>query len=301
MSSSSRSPSPIDDTIDDTIDDVFATPDGQVLVGGDTDREDSESEARAVPRAMLFAQPPPESASTLTTNTTTPLNRSLPSRAHRTQGEHLLDMQALAEAEDEADDLRSDDDSVAYNDDENLDALVEGAALATMEKIKMLATDDDGGGAALVALDEFHYHSHKAPDDYVVPPANPGIGLPEFSTVDNPGKWPSYTFFPKFFAKKTGDKKRGDYSHHATSTGAQPVPLDSAGERKCGGWRFFYEGWRRSDDFPAHRSGSTASNLFPEERKGFADYGLMSQLVLSRTQAPCSRCLLLLRFDSASQ
>ncbi len=144
-------------------DDVFATPEGN------TNREDSGGVA-AVPRAMLLfvqEQPPPASASTLTTNTTTPVNTSLPSRGHRTRREDLLDMQAvLAEAEDEVDDLASDDDSVAYGDDK-LDALVEGAASATMEKIQMLATDDDGG-AALVDLDEYHYHSHKAPDDYVV-------------------------------------------------------------------------------------------------------------------------------------
>ncbi len=39
-------------------------------------------------------------------------------------------------------------------------------------------------------------------------PADPATGLPEFSAVDNPGKWPSYTFFLSFFPRRRATRRR---------------------------------------------------------------------------------------------
>jgi hypothetical protein len=205
--------------------------------------------------------------------------------------EQILDINAVLAEANEGDDLASDNDSLGNEEDENFEALNEAAFEAEMDQMKMLASNGDGT-PVLVALDEYHYNTNKVPDNYTTPKGNPSTGLPEFGNVDNPGNWPAYTFFPRFVSKTTGGKKRGDYSHHATSTGATPVPVDNDGDRKHSGWKFYYNGWT-SEDAGSHRSGATATNLFPDDRKGRANYpGIAFRLVYPENTSTRSRQVL---------
>jgi len=54
------------------------------------------------------------------------------------------------------------------------------------------------------------------PAGWTAPPTNTAAGEPDFSDVDNPGRWPEFIFRPVFKGNK--------YIHHALPTGAVPVP-----------------------------------------------------------------------------
>ena len=82
----------------------------------------------------------------------------------------------------------------------------------------------------------------QVPADWKRPP--PKSNEPkDFEDVDNPGGWNEFTYRPKFYKPKKGDKKapglkKGDYLHHALPTGATVVKEDDNGIRKVGDWHF---------------------------------------------------------------
>jgi len=84
------------------------------------------------------------------------------------------------------------------------------------------------------------------PADWKPPDRREDRNEPEFSSVDNPGGWPEYTFRPVF--KKDPSIKSGPlkgkpvYSHHSLPTGCIPVPEDDDHHRSINGWDFFYRG-----------------------------------------------------------
>jgi hypothetical protein len=76
------------------------------------------------------------------------------------------------------------------------------------------------------------------PSDWIPSIVKAEKGEPTFQLVDNPGKWPEFTYRSKFL--KTGAKP---YAHHSLPTGARPVPADQEGKRVVDGWEFHYEKW----------------------------------------------------------
>ena len=112
-------------------------------------------------------------------------------------------------------------------------------------------------------------------------PAAPKVnkGEPEsFDLIDNPGDWCSYTFQPKFKAKAGGD-----YLYHALPTGATPVPANAEGVRSIGGWEFHYKGWSNSStNTAAFRHGGNRDNMFPKDRAGSLDTGILRRLNLTK-------------------
>ena len=78
------------------------------------------------------------------------------------------------------------------------------------------------------------------PVGWKAPATKTAMGEPNFSDVDNPGRWPEFTFHPVFKGTK--------YLHHALPTGAIPVPKNKDGRRVINGWEFFYNGYNGSDD-----------------------------------------------------
>jgi hypothetical protein len=117
------------------------------------------------------------------------------------------------------------------------------------------------------------------PDDWTPPTAKAEKGEPLFEGVDNPGKWPQFTYRPKFL--KTGTKH---YAHHSLPTGARPVPVDPQGKRVVDGWEFHYEKWNSPDQGSStgSRSGATSTNPFPDNRKGRLDYQLLKRMKLTK-------------------
>ena len=103
-------------------------------------------------------------------------------------------------------------------------------------------------------------------------------GEPEFVDVDNPGKWPEFTYRSKF--EKTGEKK---YAHHSLPTGARPVPANDEGKRIIDGWEFHYDKWiSEAAANEKSRSGATNTTPFPESRKGRLDYDLLKRMRLTK-------------------
>lgn len=98
---------------------------------------------------------------------------------------------------------------------------------------------------------------------------------PAFDDIDNPGKWPQYTYRPTF------DKKTGLYRHHKLPTGATPVRPNGEGKRVVDDWEFFYDEYVPDLD-ASNRSSAIPTNLFPEERKGKLDYNLLKELKLTK-------------------
>lgn len=120
------------------------------------------------------------------------------------------------------------------------------------------------------------------PADWSAPPPKAESGEPAFSSVDNPGGWPAFSFRPKF---TKGDKKKAalaKYSHHALPTGAKPVPKNASGECLLNGWTFEYGDWNPSVTadlgWNPVRSNSTRENPFPSERRSLLDYELLQNL-----------------------
>jgi hypothetical protein len=118
------------------------------------------------------------------------------------------------------------------------------------------------------------------PSDWTPPIAKIEKGEPEFKDVDNPGRWPEFTYRSKF--EKAGEKK-GQYAHHSLPTGARPVPANQEGKRMVDGWEFYYDKW--VSDAAANeksRSGATNTAEVPECRKGRLDYDLLKKMKLTK-------------------
>ena len=89
----------------------------------------------------------------------------------------------------------------------------------------------------------------KPPSDWVDPEPNTNKDEPIFRSVDNPGKWSSFSFRPTFKGARNG----GKYERHALPTGCTPVPVSlgsdgSTEERVQKDWKFYYEGWQPRDE-----------------------------------------------------
>jgi hypothetical protein len=119
------------------------------------------------------------------------------------------------------------------------------------------------------------------PLDWVPPIPNAAKGEPSFESLDNPGKWPQYTYRAKF--QKLAPK---NYAHHSLPTGARPVPVDGQGKRVVDGWEFHYDKWNSDETSEApnfkNRSGATSTDPFPDNRKGRLDYELLKKLKLTK-------------------
>ena len=89
-------------------------------------------------------------------------------------------------------------------------------------------------------------------------------GEPQFSDLDNPGRWDNFSYQPKFDSREKGYK----YLGHYLPTGVTVVPKNSAGKRFVDGYEFFYNGWKGDTE---RRNGATNDNLFPSERRGMLD------------------------------
>ena len=93
-----------------------------------------------------------------------------------------------------------------------------------------------------------------------------------FAEVDNPGGWDDFTFQPRYT-----DSGRGEYKGHYTPTGARVVPEDGEGNRKAGGFTFYYNGWQ-ADEFDKEtfvRGSATKENLKPPDRKATLDVEML--------------------------
>ena len=112
----------------------------------------------------------------------------------------------------------------------------------------------------------------KVPEDWT--PLQPKVekGEPPFKDVDNPGKWPEYSFRAN---------ARGPYEYHRLPSGVTPVPKNGDGKREVEGWDFHYDGWIGSSRF---RSGVNCSNPFPKERRGRLDYALLKKWDLQKKE-----------------
>ena len=124
----------------------------------------------------------------------------------------------------------------------------------------------------------------RVPEDWVAPP--PKKDEPKFEDVDNPGEWHEFTYRPRFYKPKKGNKtkkgfKVGQYLGHFLPTGATVVEADEDGKRKVGEWEFHYNDWTL-DVESQYRSGSTKANPFPQERSGKLNYELLKKLGLNR-------------------
>lgn len=174
-----------------------------------------------------------------------------------------------------------DTDSVASADE--LIDLTEATYESFKAKLSVLVKEDDDGEEAMSNRDE-NWIMKKGvegrniklpPSDWVTPAPNTIAGEPKFEDIDNPGKWPSFTFRAKY------DKKKA-YKYHALPTGATPVPKNTDGNRIMDGWHFHYNGCTSSE--LTSRSGATSTNLFPDERKGRLDYDLLKKMGLTKTR-----------------
>ena len=104
--------------------------------------------------------------------------------------------------------------------------------------IGRMAISADGIGATYkVTIDDAeteikHINIYVPPNEWRPKGADASRGEPPFSKVDNPGKWPKYSFKQKFESRKKDSK----YLH---PTGVRPVPVGLSGERTINDWRFY--------------------------------------------------------------
>lgn len=139
----------------------------------------------------------------------------------------------------------------------------------------------DQGDAIVVPL-------RGSPPDWLhpQPPPNfeytPTHDAPEENAIDNPGRWPLFSFAPRF------DKKK-NYIGHFTPLGAQVVPMDNGGTRSKNGWKFHYRGWK-PDAFDTRtfvRDGATENNLKPLSRRGSLDAEVLKRHGLTAERVRC--------------
>ena len=159
----------------------------------------------------------------------------------------------LADVQEDQDD-DGDGDSKASVDE--LEELNQSFSLASLDRLQILVKlEDDTDEAVLdkesnqVWFDLADWDEStqlpKIPEDWVAPRRSTKHGEPEFSSVDNPGEWPDFTFRPHF---NMVNKKRGKYLYHHTATGCTPVPLDDKGTRSMNGWNFNYKRWKQTSN-----------------------------------------------------
>ena len=145
----------------------------------------------------------------------------------------------------------------------------------------------------------------KPPENWVDPEPNSKKGEVEFRTVDNPGKWSSYAFTPKFetrevtrgSGKNQKKEKKNFYVGHSLPTGCMVVPRKKVRgqdvyERKNGGWEFFYDGWKSKN--PTNRNGAgkfNYSEMFPKNQKGMLDVEVLKKLGLRKKTIDEKDCL----------
>ena len=169
-------------------------------------------------------------------------------------------------------------------------------------------TDDDNptlqlpssGGAARSSLGpdgydvERHFNPynvkyHTVPPDWK--PANrKDEKEPPFDQVDNPGNWPEFCFKPHYKTKGKGKNIKYEYTHHALPSGAQPVPVDPAtNKRTQGGYEFFYNGEFNAEDFKGEcgfkypfRHGADPHCMFPDDRAGKLDAFMLELMGLTK-------------------
>lgn len=174
-------------------------------------------------------------------------------------------------------DERSDDDSHVVTeskfDGSKFGAILKLTANGSTEVIGDVASD--GSDAA---NNPYNVSIPSPSSDWVPPPVKTEKGEPQFSEVDNPGKWSRFIFKPKF-------KKDGQYLSHQLPTGAMPVPVGPDGKRRCGNWQFYYDGFK-NQEMP-YRRGATTSNLFPKEMEGCLDVNVLKRLGLTKERITC--------------
>ena len=131
--------------------------------------------------------------------------------------------------------------------------------MLVLEKDSMLLFTRGKRKDAIVGGDIGGLKYFKPPNDWVDPAPKTERGEPPFSSVDNPGKWSSFNFTPKY--KKQGSNPTPKYIGHSLPTGIVPVPVDpQTRKRTINGWEFFYSGWERSDG-RIDRNGITLTNV----------------------------------------
>ena len=121
------------------------------------------------------------------------------------------------------------------HEEENETVLTDFGDMISMHKEQLAAEQeaiDQLNGAAIFQEDlagaPVGWKKPGPPNDWV--PEEPKVekGKPaSFTSVDNPGNWARYTYYPRFL-------KGGAFAHYALPTGAQPMPVDSNSTTKAG-------------------------------------------------------------------
>ena len=144
----------------------------------------------------------------------------------------------------------------------------EDAAEARRAEGGDLEEDGDGEGKFVTAANPGAAASlSHVPPEWVHPAAKMDKGEPLFKDVYNPGNYHPFAFRPKFSGPD------GAYQGHFLPAGMTPVP----GDGKVGDWQFHYAGWEGDDKGRPN----TKDELFPAERKGCLNAGLLSRLGLT--------------------
>ncbi len=102
-------------------------------------------------------------------------------------------------------------------------------------------------------------------------PYEPKFGAPPWERINNHGKWCQYTYQPKY--------AKGKYLGHFTPGGATVIPPNANGERKCGDWEFYYNGYNANevDRNNYVRGGADSENHMPDSRSGKLDGELLKK------------------------
>ena len=150
--------------------------------------------------------------------------------------------------------------SVDSNDEGSIKAKLKVMRTGGTVEIGELDINDSIGNSALYNV------KIPQPDEGWSPSAlKEGRGEPAFDLIDNPRGWQRYIFHPKI--SKELDKA---YIGHYLPTSATPCPIEQNGERVCGDWDFFYNGFK--NNAMPFRSSATTNNLFPQEMMGSLDH-----------------------------
>jgi len=176
---------------------------------------------------------------------------------------------------------------------EEVDIHMEAAIQRTQARIDSAreAVDDaaEATGQVEGVLTDSNLTIPVPPPNYQPPLHREDRGEPAFSSVDNPGDWPEFTYRQVFKKdpKATGkDKNVPKYSHHALPTGCRPVPADASGHRAMNGWDFYYHGDYYckfyDKEFPEpFKYKSEDGDANPEDFNGVLDVEALKELSLT--------------------